>query len=304
MITPVLTQKNVMQFIMPSQYERPDQVPTPSNANVIIKAVPARIVAVYKFSGMCTPEQCVKKLKKLHKMLVDDHMVEDTAALPLPVSSASSASEEPGQLASGGEGEGPAKSAAAPIISGVKGPEEPAGEQGPAPEGAAKEEAKAAAKEGAAPESSVADSLVWLVAQYHPPWTLPFMRRNEVWVELDPQIPAIAKLIQKHDAASTAAKAAKDTAQADHQGVGEKSGEGSVKEGSVEAQVDAGQESAADKVCTDAGAEAPSLFVQQPAVPAGEGVSGAVGVPVGASDKEHVGFTTPPAGPEAEVESK
>ena len=30
----------------------------------------------------------------------------------------------------------------------------------------------------------------WEVAQYHPPFTLPFLRRNEIWVELDKEPPS------------------------------------------------------------------------------------------------------------------
>ena len=37
-------------------------------------------------------------------------------------------------------------------------------------------------------EGTVSDStnsLKWSVAQYHPPFTIPFLRRNEIWIELD-----------------------------------------------------------------------------------------------------------------------
>jgi len=36
-------------------------------------------------------------------------------------------------------------------------------------------------------EANAAD-LPWSVAQYHPPFTLPFLRLNEVWIQLDPSL--------------------------------------------------------------------------------------------------------------------
>ena len=30
------------------------------------------------------------------------------------------------------------------------------------------------------------DTFQWHVAQYHPPFTLPFLRKNEIWIEMDP----------------------------------------------------------------------------------------------------------------------
>jgi hypothetical protein len=43
------------------------------------------------------------------------------------------------------------------------------------------------------------DSPQWSVAQYHPPFTLPFMRRNEIWVELDAKNARIKELLEEQE---------------------------------------------------------------------------------------------------------
>jgi hypothetical protein len=50
------------------------------------------------------------------------------------------------------------------------------------------------------PEGSINDvnSVKWSVAQYHPPFTLPFLRRNEIWIELDEQSEAIKKALMEN----------------------------------------------------------------------------------------------------------
>jgi hypothetical protein len=50
------------------------------------------------------------------------------------------------------------------------------------------------------PEGSINDvnSVKWSVAQYHPPFTLPFLRRNEIWIELDEKTEAIKKALMEN----------------------------------------------------------------------------------------------------------
>ena len=62
----------------------------------------------------------------------------------------------------------------------------------------------------------VADELVrdgaaleWSVAQYHPPFTLGFLRKNEVWVELDEKHAKVKEMVAKARANAAATAAAK-----------------------------------------------------------------------------------------------
>lgn len=92
-----------MAFIMPAGYSMAS-LPAPEDPDVELRRVPARTVAVLRFSGWAR----AGKVQKMQRALAE-------------------------QLAEAGI--------------------EPRGE--------------------------------WLLSQYNPPWTPPFMRRNEIWVEVD-----------------------------------------------------------------------------------------------------------------------
>ena len=47
------------------------------------------------------------------------------------------------------------------------------------------------------PKDEHEENQSWSISQYHPPFTLPFMRRNEIWVELNESLPAVRSLLQK-----------------------------------------------------------------------------------------------------------
>lgn len=124
MTSPVLTQSNVMKFVLPAEYKTINQAPRPTNSRVVIKQHDPQYVAVVGFSGWYSEHSGLSHLIKLSRSLKADGFITT-------------------------------------------------------------DEANAA-------------ELPWSVAQYHPPFTLPFLRLNEVWVRLDPaQSTALRKLLEK-----------------------------------------------------------------------------------------------------------
>lgn len=100
--------KNVMQFILPAEYDDLSKIPKPTCEEVRVTEVPPAVGAVHQFSGWVKKEQAQEKTTALI-----DQLREDGASI----------SQEEGHK----------------------------------------------------------KSLLW---QFHPPFTIPFLRRNEIWVEL------------------------------------------------------------------------------------------------------------------------
>lgn len=108
MTAPVIMSSNVMQFILPAEYDIMSKIPKPLNPDVSIAEVPPAVGAVHKFIGSVKKDQALNMVKTLTAQLNDD---------------------------------------------GIKISEEEAQRK----------------------------SQLW---QFHPPFTIPFFRRNEIWVEL------------------------------------------------------------------------------------------------------------------------
>ncbi len=101
-----------MQFVLPFEYKELDQIPKPTNQNIKIKPIPAKIVATTTYSGWYNKDESLNKLKLLCNNLKSDGFLVAEA-------------EDKGE-----------------------------------------------------------NEVKWQEAQYHPPFTLPFMRRNEIWIDL------------------------------------------------------------------------------------------------------------------------
>lgn len=71
---PVITWDNALRFILPSRYTSIEQLPEPGDHRLLVKQVPSHVVAVLKFSGTCSEERVQRKLEKLLSMLAEDRI--------------------------------------------------------------------------------------------------------------------------------------------------------------------------------------------------------------------------------------
>jgi hypothetical protein len=153
MTAPVVNTKDKMQFVLPFEYTSLDQIPKPTNKRITLRAIPERLIAVTKFSGLYNRNTCMKKLQMLHRQLLTDNFLNNE---PLPTSDTSKTLD-------------------------------------------------------ALTADSEHTLEKWEVSQYHPPFTIPFLRRNEVWVELDKgKSSALAALVGEFESAEREKKSLED----------------------------------------------------------------------------------------------
>jgi hypothetical protein len=166
MIVPVIKERSVMRIVLPPSYKTLDQAPVPLHERISIKHTPRQTVAVYTFSGSASMERSLKKLSKLHKLIYTDGLL----------TSEKSSSRQ----------EGAVKHV----------PNQPGLEVGPTLKVEGAKDENVDAEVNTAQSNSTPR---WLLAQYNPPYTLPFLRRNEIWVPLSGDNPAVKELLKGQD---------------------------------------------------------------------------------------------------------
>ena len=158
----MLREDKSLILILPSEYTVMDAIPAPTDTRITIKALPERTVAVRKFKGGASRKQYMHHVNVLRAKLDAEKM--------LGVST---------------------------VVSSV-----PAVTAEPVPEaGTTKHDllSKPTEAELGQPRLNVPtdEANKWIVAQYNSHTTLPFLRKNEVWIELDVANTQVAKLLER-----------------------------------------------------------------------------------------------------------
>ena len=237
-----------MQLILPDSFTEVSQIPTPTDGRIAVKEVPLRFVAVYRFNGSYSCDHTMKKLRKLHNMLITDVVLDNGEAAktlgvetPAGKGPAAAPTESKPSAAESAAAEGGTKSAAAENKSGEKA----TGTAEETPAAAASADSTAAAAAAAAADLKFDTVLTWCLAEYHHPNILPFMRRNEVWVVLDPNNSThLQKLVGEYRQKQLQEKEEKDKA-AEKKAAGKAEGGGGGGAGDVVAAAKEGAASAA-----------------------------------------------------------
>lgn len=163
MTSPVINENNVMKFVLPANYQSVSQAPRPTDPRVIIKETPLSHVAVIGFSGWYSPSAGLHQFQKLAKLLKRDNFIPS----PPKTETETTDKTKPSVAASTSTNSVTHLNSASGTV----------------------EE-----------EVDETKDLEWQVAQYHPPFTLPFLRLNEVWIKLTPQSSTgLAKLLSDRD---------------------------------------------------------------------------------------------------------
>ena len=76
MTTPVIMKGDVMEFVLPNGMNT-SKAPAPKSSNVILKDIPAELIAVKEFSGICTEGEISKQRALLEDMLLSDGLLYD-----------------------------------------------------------------------------------------------------------------------------------------------------------------------------------------------------------------------------------
>ena len=82
MTAPVVSSQDFMQFILPDEYTRIEDIPTPQDSKIMIKQVPERVVAVSQFSGSNHHADFLQRMKELKELILSEQLVEPSALDP------------------------------------------------------------------------------------------------------------------------------------------------------------------------------------------------------------------------------